>query len=453
MQEQNFDLEGYVKQRLSEIRNTDERGFAREALLKGFLPAMQVMEERYRSLEERVRREIEVPGSRYAVRTIVIRGQDYDAANHTWFPVCRDDVEDGMTYRRIYFRGSVKEKGNFEQQDFFTAVDSTGQARRVGVRRTEDYRKAVEELYSLFVYNRVPWNTVNTGDLDRFYDVYLMEEADDLGKEETFQRDGVSRRDDTRAEKGLLRVESENEEKENLSGWEIDFGEWEKLIDRDCIALWNLEYFTFRSMKFMVPCMDGKYYEHELNLKEYEPDCGYMVKGNEDILSIRHESGRILMVSPKEAFERWQACRFGRQPDTDSYGYHHRILGNERKERFADHLAVRYGQGIHSRTELFRIVEELNADSKIRLIDCQIRDKERAYSYLADMNWFLREDLFPMETRKVLELTFERPAGSAGMNRDEGEDHYDPEGEDMIRYVISQIQLLFDEYRCVGRLV
>lgn len=417
-------MEDYVKQRLSEIRDTDERGFAREALLKGFLPAMQVMEERYRSLEERVRREIEVPGSRYAVYTIVIRRQDYDAANRTWFPVCRGDVEDGMAYRRIYFRGSIREKRNFEQQNFFTAVDSTGRVRRVGVRRTEDYRKAVEELYSLFVYNRVPWNTVNTGDLDRFYDVYLMEEEDDPGEEE----------------------------KENLSSWEIDFGEWENLIDRDCIALWNLEYFTFRSMKFMVPCMDGKYYEHELNLKEYEPDCGYMVKGNEDILSIRHESGRILMVSPKEAFERWQACRFGRQPDTDSYGYHHRILGNERKECFANHLAVRYGQGIHSRMELFRIVEELNADSKIRLRDCQIRDKERADSYPANMNWFLREDLFPMETRKVLELTFERQAGSAGMNGDEGKDHYAPEVEDIIRYVISQIQLLFDEYRCVGRL-
>lgn len=420
MQEQSFDMEDYVKQRLLEIGDTDERSFAKEALLKGFLPAIQVMEKRYRDLEERIRREIEIPGSRYAVYTTVIRRQDYDAANRTWFPVCEDDVgEDGTVCSRIYFRGNRGDRENFEKHSFFNAVDSKGQPRQVGIKRTEDYRNAVEELYHLFVCNRVPWHTVNTGDLDRFYDVCPMEETEDA---------------------------------ENLNRWEIDFGEWQDVIDRDYMALWNLEYFTFRSMKFMVPSVDGKYYEHELNLKEYEPDCGYMVKGNKDILSIRHESGRILMISPREAFESWQACRFGRRQDTDSFGYHHRILGNGGKERFADHLAARYGQGIHSRTELFRIAEELDADSQVRLRDSQIREKEQEGSYPADMNWFLREDLFPMETRKVLELTFERRINKAGMEGNEAIESCDPDGEDMLRYVISQIQLLFDEYRCVGRL-
>lgn len=418
MQEQKFDMEDYIKQRLSEIGDTAERSFAREILLKGFLPAVQVMEERYRELEERVRREIEIPGSRYTVYTTVIRCRDYDASNPTWFPVCRSDAEpDRRACRRIYFRGNEREKRRFEQQEFFTAVDDGGQTRRVGIRRSEDYRKAVEELYGLFVYNRVPWHTVNTGDLDRFYDVYPMEDTT-----------------------------------ENMDGWEIDFGEWHERVGQDHMALWNLEYFTFRSMKFMVPCIDGKYYEHELSLKEYDPDCGYMVKGNEDILSIRREQGRILMVSLKESFQEWQACRFGKRPDTDSYGYSHRILSNERKEHFADHLAVRYGQGIHSRTELFRLAEELDTEGRIRLRDCRIRDTEQPDSCPADMNWFLREDLFPMETRKVLELTFVERTGSVGVSG-EAEDLCDPDSEDMLRYVISQIQLLFDEYRCVGRLV
>lgn len=258
---------------------------------------------------------------------------------------------------------------------------------------------------------------MNTGDLDRFYDVYPMEDTI-----------------------------------ENMDGWEIDFGQWNDRIGLDYMALWNLEYFTFRSMKFMVPCIDGKYYEHELSLKEYDPDCGFMVKGNQDILSIRREQGRILMVSLKESFQEWQACRFGKRPDMDSYGYSHRILSNERKEHFADHLAVRYGQGIHSRTELFRLVEELDTEGRIRLRDCRIREKEQPGSCPADMNWFLREDLFPMETRKVLELTFEGRAESVEVNG-EAEDLCDPEAEDMLRYIISQIQLLFDEYRCVGRLV
>ena len=46
-----------------------------------------------------------------------------------------------------------------------------------------------------------------------------------------------------------------------------------------------------------------------------------------------------------------------------------------------------------------------------------------------------------METRRVLELTFVKQGR---------EEAY---AEDMLRYAISQVQLLLDEYKCVGRFV
>lgn len=406
MQNRDFDIEAYVKQRLSEISDADERSVAREALLKGLLPAIQVMEERYRNLEERVKREIEMPGSRFAVYTMAVRRQDYDPANRTWFPVCGKDIQSGTAYKRIYFRGNEAEKREFEKSAYALATDGKGNTGRMGIRRSEDYRGSIEALYKLFVYNRIPWQTVNTGDLERFYDVCPLEEESGVGE------------------------------------WSLSFGEWEELIDRDYMLLWNLEEFTFHCLKFMVPCQDGKYYEHEFEPENYDADSGYMVEGNEDILSIRYENGKILMTSAKETFENWRACRFGGHLDTESYGYDGRILGNAGKVHFADHLAERYGQRISSRTEIFRIVERLGVEEWIRLTDCQIREREQADSFHADMNWFIREELFPMETRRVLELTFEMREGS---------ERYC--AEDMLRYAISQVQLLLDEYKCVGRLV
>ncbi|MCM1560819.1 MAG: hypothetical protein NC123_14960 [Butyrivibrio sp.] len=404
MLEQNFDMEAYIKQRLAEITDTDERSVAKEALLKGMLPAIRVMEEQYRNLENRIRGEIEIPGSRFAVYTLAVRRQDYDAANRTWFPVCGEDIQEGAVCRRIYFQGTAAEKREFEKAACFSATDREGNMRRFGVRKAESYRLAMESLYRLFVYNRIPWRTVNTGDLDRFYDVRPMESDDDM------------------------------------EGWSLSFGEWDRLIRRDCILLWNLEQFTFRCMKFMVPCPDGKYYEHELDLEEYDPDSGYMVEGNEDIVSIRYEKGRIRMTSLKETFENWRACRFSGHLDMESYGYGGRVLGNARKESFADHLTERYGQGIHSRTEIFRIVKGLGVDEWVRLADCRVREREQEGSFRADMNWFIREELFPMETRRVLELTFERQGGT------------EADAEDMLRYVISQVQMLLDEYKCVGKM-
>lgn len=57
MRKQSFDMDTYIKQRLTEITDTDERSFAKEVLLKGLLPAFETMNERYQALEERVKRE------------------------------------------------------------------------------------------------------------------------------------------------------------------------------------------------------------------------------------------------------------------------------------------------------------------------------------------------------------------------------------------------------------
>lgn len=405
MQDQDFDVEAYVKQRLTEISDTDERSVAKEVLLKGLLPAVKALEERYRSLEERIRREVEIPGSRFAVYTMMIRKQDYDPTNMTWFPVCGEDVQEGARCRRIYFRGNAKEKRDFEKATCFSAIDKEGNVHPIGIRRSEDYSMAIESLYKLFVYNRIPWQTVNTADLERFYDVYPLEGEG------------------------------------HLEGCELSFGEWDGMVDQDRISLWNLERFTFRCMKFMVPCPDGKHYEHELNLEDYDPDSGYMVEGNEDILSIRYENGRIWMTSFQETFEDWGAWRFSGYQDMASHGYRGRVLGNAGKENFAGYLAQRYGQGIHSRTEIYRIVERLGVEEWVRLMDCRIREREADGSFQADMNRFIREEFFPMETRRVLELTFERVGGTVAY------------AEDMLRYAISQVQLHLDEYKCVGILV
>lgn len=402
MDSQSFDMENYVKQRLTEITEVDERSFAKEVFLKGLLPAFRTMEERYRELEERVKREIEIKNQRFVVMTTVIRRQDYDPTNHTWFPVCHSD-------HSIYFQGTEQEKRAFERTEYFTATDAQGNQHRVGIRKSTKYQNAVEELYNVFVYNRIPWNTVNTGHIDRFFDIYPLDDS------------------------------------ESMEDWEISFGDWTEWINTEYMAVWNVEKFIFHCTRFMVPSLDGKYYEHELDLEYYDRDSAYMVGCNEDIMSIRYEEDKIIMTSMEETFENWVAYRFSNQVDMDSYGYNQQILSNRREPNFADYLTERQGQGIHSKTEIFRIVEGLEAGGYIRLTDCSILEQEREDSFSADMNWFIREEVFPVETRRILELQFSRQEDA------QQEEQYCM--EDMLRYVVSQVQLLLDEYKCVGVLV
>lgn len=410
MNNQDFDMDTYVKQRLMEIDDADERSFAKTVLLKGLLPAFHVMEERYQELEKRIRREVQPENNSFVVMTTLIRKQDYDCTNRTWFPVCeQNESEEDVTFHRIYFEGTEKEKKAFESEVGLLAVDSLGNTHPLGIRAATAYREAVRRLYEIFVYNRIPWDTVNTGYFDRFYEIYPLDAA------------------------------------ESMKDWEIDYGDWKTKIFPDYMAVWNVEKFDFSCMKFMVPGLDGKYYEHELDLENYDADSGYMVGKNEAILSIRYEKDKIIMTSMEETFENWTAYRFGNQVDVDSYGYDHYIISNRKKRGFADCLMERQGYGIHSKTELFRIVEGLDVGNYLKLVACNVRQEEPQDSFCADMNGFIREEIFPMETRRILELQFVKTS--------QGQREKEYFVEDMLRYVISQVQLLLDEYKCVGVLV
>lgn len=402
-----FDLEEYVRQRLGEIEELDERKFAKEVLLNGLIPVLRLTEQRYLDLEERIKREIEISDDRYVVYTTVIRETDYDPTNTTLFPVGADrkrKEEENSPYL-VYFTGDEARRQEFENTPEWDACDPEGKRHKVKIRRAESYREELAELYQVFVYNRIRWITVNTGHLDRFYEVYTQEEDADI------------------------------------SGWKLNFGEIQEYIQTGMIPLWNIEKFRFQCMKFMIPCIDDKYYEHELDLKNYDPHSGYMLGINEEVLSVRYEKDKIIMTSLEESFRDWTAYRFADRIDTSSYGYEGMLLSNERKKSFSESYVGRQENILFSRTELFREIESFGLGEYMELKECKVKEEIPEGCFHADMNFFIQEEIFPMETRRILELHFQKKTRNSATC------------EDMIRFAVSQIQLLLNEYKCVGVLV
>lgn len=285
------------------------RGFRRTEGCKGNIVGrscahFELMEKRYLDLENQIKREIEIPNEKYAVSMTVITQKDYDPINGTLYPVVPALLQEDKEQEKqeampciIYFAGSYQKKAEFEKAADFQGVDDSGKSYTVRVRKAKCYQQALSELYQVFVYNKICWTTVNTGYLDRFYEIDTDGETDG-------------------------------------NGLKIDFGSYEEDIKNDMLLLWNIEKFTFQCRKFMVPCMDEKYYEHELDLKNYDLDSGYMLGINEDVLKVRHEKDKIIMTSLKESFRDWEAYRFIEKTDTSSHGYTCEMLSNSRKSSF-----------------------------------------------------------------------------------------------------------------------
>ncbi len=416
-----FDFQRYMEERLREIDDLDERKFVKKLLLEGLGKVIQATETRYRQLERRVYEELEIAHNQYEVVLTVVRQTHYDPTNGTLFPVMEEDLDekslreawsDGNRHwlGSVFLEASDSRQREFENKKEYPGTVNQGEecnAAAFEILPARRYRNVMEGLYQVFQDNHIPWDTVNTGYLDKFYDVFI-------------HREGTEPVPDS------------------LGEVSIDFGEYQEDICYGRMPLWNMEWVKFDSADFMLPCINGIYYEHEFSLEDKEERDGYLIQTNEDILEIRHEKKKIVLKSLKETFEDWKVLHFVQKETVRSLDYDAPLLTNRKRDSFIR----RYGENsrvrLMTRTDLFRRIMENDIRDYIEVAGYEICHNGRDFPHTEGMNWFVRDELFPMESRKVLLLKFnERQPG-----------HY--LNDSMVRFVVSQMQLEISEYRCVG---
>lgn len=403
--EKNFDYETYIKERLKEITDLDDRKYAKKVLWEGLGSIFRYSEQKYTELERRIYDEITIPANRYECGITIGRIQDYDPINGVWFPVVASDLQEKgeEVFETVYCKLPDSRLKEFP-----------GECGGVAIRKGEEipcrfrivpavrYRRAVEELYEVFTYNNVRWTTINTSYLDRFYDVFPEFSGEEIP-----------------------------------DSFRVDWKEWETCVEKDYIPLWNVEKFTFDCVDFMMPCMDGIHYEHEFDIEEYGREHGYLIGINDEIEEIRQEETKIILKSKEEIFENWFAYRIcsGGMKQVDKE--FQPPLFNSRKDNFIRRYSYGKEVSMMSRTDLFRKMREFGLEEYVELENFEIVADMQLEYINADMNWFVREEIFPFEQRRVLKLMF-REKKAFYLN------------ESFVRFLVSQIQLEQNEFKCVG---
>ncbi len=92
-EEKKFDYENYIQKRLKEIDNLDERKYAKELLLEGLGSIFKWTEAKYAALEQRIQRELDMPGERFCTFMTIVERKDYDPINPFWFPICGEQKD------------------------------------------------------------------------------------------------------------------------------------------------------------------------------------------------------------------------------------------------------------------------------------------------------------------------------------------------------------------------
>lgn len=410
-EEKKFDYENYIQKRLKEIDDLDERKYAREILLDGLGRIFRQTEEKYEALEQRILRELDVPGKRFGTYMTIIEKKDFDPINSFWFPVCEEDIKGSrqQKYDSFYFMAEEEKRIDFFRQEMIEGIEEeSGRSVRFQIRKVCRYEEAVKKLYALFANNHIPWQTVHMGHLERFFEAVPVEELSP-GSRIHFQ-----------------------------------WGKWEEYVKTGMMPLWNIQKEAVNSREFRVPCIDEVFYEHIFYLPdERAEEDGYLVEAKEDIFSIRYERNRVLLKTKQDTLQDVSVYRLHQETPVNSFGYCYAVLSNKRKDNLAGRYLYQAGNFLQTPMELRRKIEEMSGSYRIDNIDFEISEKAKSGYLTGDMNGFAGVQVFISDKRSMLIFKF----------RKEEQQRADYLYESQIRYILSQLQMEFMEYQCVGALV
>lgn len=396
----------------------------RKAVRKGLLLVTETADMKYIELEDRIKNETEIPGSCYEVCATVVNRGYYDPTNDTLYPVCQEDINRTILGSRlsgrnllyadtVYLKCDCNTCRKFEAQKVFkgSCIINGAECRALyTVRQSERYGAIMDQLYQVFQDNHISWQTINTGHFDKCYDVFL----------------------DISAQDGLTAKPAD---------FKVDWGEFSGAVSLDILPLWNIQKIQFNSLSRMVPCIDGIFYENDFLLDGRQEGDGYLIQSVEDILEIRHEPGKIVIKTKLANCCTWEALRIVQEQTKRSMDYDAPLLTNHKSKTVGQNALLNGICLFLGKNGLAAVLSELDIRDFVIFEDYEVIDHSADYRIEQGMNWFLRDELFPLESRKVLLLKF----------REIKKGHY--LSDTMIRFAVSQLQLDISEYRCVGVIV
>lgn len=426
------DMEEMIKEEISRISGLQERVVFKDIIENLFLSLYETNQEMYRKLESRIMDDLAFDLNRYQITVGIVERAYLDPSHHLLSPIREEDMsvpaydvlevrrridEEGQSLAGTYFMEydyleiqKFLEKGKIGGRIYTDAGDYPAEFR---VEKNEAYLREISRLYEVFVSNGVPWQTVNAPYLYKFVNVYLEKLPEEI----------------TPAQK-ILKVEP-------------DLEEFAQRVYDHYIPIWNIRKLTMDSVGFPVPCEDHKSYEHTISIREYGNEHVYLIDDTTHIYSVRQKENRLIVMGEEAEARKWQVymIRTGANRRFDRYTYP--LMTNHRKDEFLERFGRRQGRRVRTEGELSRFIGSYGMEAYVVYEGFEILDRdnsgEASESYT--MNGFILDEIRDRDYEKRLVLLFRKKSALSFLLRD------------IMSFLVSEVQLMYGEYRCEGQLL
>ncbi|WP_334075098.1 normocyte-binding protein [Paenibacillus sp. A14] len=428
-------MKDIVLDRLNKMEDLQQRRVLRSLMNSVFLNLVEYQEELNRQLERRVFEEVEDHESKHDVYVSMCRREEWDPLHEYLFPVLPQDTEP----RRIDLKDVVAALSGGAEARLFSLflecgypliqqllqsgrsfpgelrTDRGTYAIQVRLERNTDYIREIEQLYHIFLNNGLPWKTVNHPYAYKFVDAVLT------------------------------RVDGQLAEDEEVLEISVHLEEYEAYKRTDLVPLWNIQRLELKTGGFPVPAADRVNYEHVLPLRKTGTQHGYLVDVNDDsIRYVKRAPEELVVVSPLEKSDAWQVLKLVEPVGSGITGLvkpAYPLMSNRQRPDFIGSYGRKQGQIVRSKGEIVRMIHAFDVSDWLELTHVEIRPPGAANPPTYELNRFMTDEV------RVDNGKWRMCLGFAKRNIGRGHDYL---AEDVMSFLVSQVQMSFPEYRCEG---
>lgn len=423
-----FDIEKYIRQRIPELDNLENRELFKVIVGNSTLELYNHIKEEYAALEQRVFDETPHAARLPDLITCVIPAEKYDVTDENLFPIFPKDLKKVEVDAQEMIYNLQKNKEVFLytcmiQADFLELKKLLQSSRSFKgvieneygetpaefiVKPNERYIKKIEELYHIAKLNYMPWRSQNTAYLFKLFDVYVV------------------------------KIEDWDQQLE-VKKVTIEFDEFSEKILYEPLPLWNIRPVMIKANAYPQPAVDRKYFEHYLYAKQFDEAHEYLLRRTDFIIrNIRRQAGDWYIICDSDAPGDWEFYEFAPAPNAKNY--ENPLLSNEQNQSFSRDMIEYFGQRIKTRTELNRFLNSFKCSEYLTFVEAKVTGKPRLIETYSTEK-FIDYEYRMGDRAQFLELAF----------RPKDEDFY--LNRDLMSFLVTAVQHFFPEYQCVGKLV
>ncbi|MGL5582632.1 MAG: hypothetical protein ACRDCE_16915 [Cetobacterium sp.] len=398
----------------------DEREEFRTAVLNSFTRITEGIDKKINKFEKRILETVGETKENVDIFVALISKDEYYLYEEKLFPMIENtesSLKDALTtrngkFKEIYLSTSLDKIDQYNGKILNASADIEGEIFQFKLKLTLNlkYDEQVKKLYEVFNLNNLKWKTLLNPYLKKMFTLEIVEYDEKL----------------LSLLNGSEKIDIDKENLENI---------WHE----DIFLCWNIKEKEVLGEGVIRPTKDRIHLENILNFSSNKnvyicpiESCHiYLVEkiGQEQMLIISEDKKNIL----------WKIWEIQEIEEEKLKKLNYKSFNNKMELHFINKLKLEKDLRIRTVTELERI---LNSFSVFReyfsFITATVTEKEKCLGY--EVNSFILDEFRLKGYQKNLKIKLKN------LKRDEFT-------IDILSFIVSEIQIYFPEYKCIGELI